>query len=179
MASKKKPKIKGLKRAKRIAERFSQEEEDRVNNDLQVIKKRMTEGGNTGKLVKNSRKVKASELILDFGDPLIQYLQEDPDPDLEVHRNGLRNAVGLSVLAWNLGTFPEGSPSAQEGLQLIEDTLGGDPTMDLIVKEMIANKRAAYNKPIHQFLVHEYQVSCTARGELHLTVAVQDLGGFA
>jgi hypothetical protein len=175
MASKKKPKIKGLQRAKRMMQRKLTEEQRLERQGRQAIKERMAKRDRDITWVENNRKVKASPLVLEFGDPLIQPMIENPEPDPEAYQNGLRNVIAFVVMVWNLGTLPEDTPAVKEGRAILKKTMGQEPVMQDAIDMMIERKHEAFSEPIHQFFVHDHQVTFNQKGDMHLMVSTEEI----
>ncbi|MEM9987152.1 MAG: hypothetical protein AAF804_18820, partial [Bacteroidota bacterium] len=171
MASKKKPKIKGLARARRIANGPPHNREDIATRGLEILKQRQAKEDSSMKFLVNTRKVRASAIILEFGSHIIDPMVADPDTKQE----SLKEAITMVITCWNMATFPEGSDTVYLARRLMMGIVPDD-NVGKVIDDLVAKKRQFYTKPEHQFIVKDHFLDFASSGEAQLSVMINEIG---
>ena len=105
---------------------------------------------------------KRSEVLLRFAEPLLQDLNDDVEK--------FRFAIQLSVLVWNLATFPPAERKAATDVTIKTAPLWFRPLVKQYLATMMARKETLFAE--YRWYIYDYQVLEEA-DELHVVVMAE------
>ncbi|MBM2813799.1 MAG: hypothetical protein HW421_561 [Ignavibacteria bacterium] len=116
---------------------------------------------NTGKISfkKKPFKEKASQIIIEFAEPLLELTKNDDE---------IRAVIEFAVVAWNIAILPANirDKEYKYALNLFKYNSQQITELDKLIKR----KELLFNQ--YNFLIQDYEIDFTIEGELNLSVMV-------
>jgi hypothetical protein len=117
-------------------------------------------GGKEHELIRDSSLEKMSDILLEYGDPLLEAIDSEDKKEYE-------KAIMMSIMLWNCAIMQE-EPKGRKGIEKMLKPMMPDAESKSVVRYMLDRKHEMF--PKNKRMIMNYELTEAADG-FHLTVA--------